>query len=250
MNTSGGPLTSDNVVHENHGKVDRAFVCVFIAYYALGLLTNLMRTFFQLSDLGRNLIGIAGIIIVMVWTLFISYFMKRGLYRRVDIGFPRPGKKTILLLVIALSSLVVGALRFGTIAADKPPLAIALVVALVIIEEIVFRSMLINFIQRAFQRSSDRIWLSVTLSAIIWASAHVASHPWTEVFGLFISGIIFGVLYQYTKSNMVGFTLHSMSNAGVVGGVIALVYYFVIGQLLGRWRSEGVAVSVDPHDKS
>jgi membrane protease YdiL (CAAX protease family) len=110
-------------------------------------------------------------------------------------------------------------------------MAIPLVVVLV--EEILFRPVLIAFMHAALARSRRRWTLAVVVSAAIWALGHATSKSLSMVLGLFVSGVILGTLYAWSGSNMAGYVGHASAATGSGGAV--LMFALCLGISLTRW---------------
>jgi membrane protease YdiL (CAAX protease family) len=74
----------------------------------------------------------------------------------------------------------------------------------VIVEEILFRPLLIGVLRRNLAATRRPALWAVVLAALCWAAVHVPSQPFAMVIGLLITGLIVGGLYVFSGSNVVG----------------------------------------------
>jgi membrane protease YdiL (CAAX protease family) len=122
--------------------------------------------------------------------------------------------------------------------------SIALPFVAVLVEEILFRPVLIVFMHAALARSPKRWTLAVVVSAAVWALAHATSKSLSMVFGLFVTGIILGTLFAWTGSNIAGYVGHELATTGSGGAV--LMFALCLGISLTRWLSRSRVQGVRP----
>jgi membrane protease YdiL (CAAX protease family) len=87
-------------------------------------------------------------------------------------------------------------------------LFLGLICALALVEELVFRWMVFGLLHRA--RISPAI--IIYFSALLFAAAHVSTKSVVELWTVFISGIVLGIIYHETRKLYLVWVLHILIN--------------------------------------
>jgi membrane protease YdiL (CAAX protease family) len=99
----------------------------------------------------------------------------------------------------------------------------------VLVEEILFRPVLITCLHDSLTRTRTSWALAVVLSATIWTVVHMPSKSASMLVGLFVAGVVVGALYAWSGTNVAGYVLHALANSGSGGAVIMFVLCLVLG---------------------
>lgn len=79
-----------------------------------------------------------------------------------------------------------------------------------IVEEVVYRL----FLQTTLLKVTGRAWLSILLTAGLFAARHIGVVPWHALAPLFVLGLAFGIAYARTGRLGVPIVMHAAFNAG------------------------------------
>jgi membrane protease YdiL (CAAX protease family) len=153
-------------------------------------------------------------------------------------------RRAAVLTVLTGVYVVLVCLRFPLASAFNPSLG--LVLGAVLVEEILFRPLLIDLLRKALAGAGNPLRLAVVGSAVIWALVHIPSKPPLQVVGIFIGGLLFGALYAFSRSNIVGFVVHATANAGSTGGLLMFGLCLLLAPLTRRRRTSAVPGEMRP----
>jgi membrane protease YdiL (CAAX protease family) len=227
-------------------RQDRQFLWVFAAYWLLGLVSNAVRT----SRTAPPSLHVGVAIVVLLATVALVAYLAKGVrtrrYGGQDLGFTVDNSRAIVLTVLAAAYAVYALLRLPSPGLERPVTLVLPVVA-VIVEEIVFRPLLIRALQRALAARRRPLLWAVVVGTLLWAAGHLPSYSLANVVGGHIlGGLLFGALYAFSGSNVIGFVVHASANAGGVGGAVVLVLYLLLAVLLRKRPVQGEATPGSP----
>jgi membrane protease YdiL (CAAX protease family) len=198
-------------------------------YVATGLCHNIMRA--NMSESSPMLIGLTGSILLLFWmTVFVGagcVGLDKNLSSFEVWGFVINRRLWISVVLVLISAVIMIPQLSGGIWSYEPSVLIKACGAT--LEEVVFRGILINALLTLIQPKS-RWGLAgiICVCAMIFAAVHIPTHPATEVWGAFTSAIALGYIYYFTRSLLLPIFGHAVANAGMIGGVLAIIGYFVI----------------------
>ena len=126
------------------------------------------------------------------------------------------------------------------------PVTLVLPVVGVIVEEIVFRPLLIRALQRALAARRRPLLWAVVVGTLLWAAMHLPSYPLAQVVGGPILGACCLARYMRSPEQRNGFVVHASANAGGVGSAVVLVLYLLLAVLLRKRPVQGEATPSSP----
>lgn len=198
---------------------DRAFLAWFVAYSVLGTVTNYLRMSDAVSVETKGLVGLAATAALLAWICFLAWSVLSGRRTLSELGFALDSWPAVTVAVVAT---VAGVAVFLRLPSPSPPSLVGYIVAAVLVEEILFRPLLIPILAKVFASSSRPLVPAALLAAALWALPHLASKAPGQVFGVFTGGLVFNALYALTGSNVAGVVLHAAANGGGQGALAAL----------------------------
>ena len=210
---------------------DRRFLLVFAGYWLLGLVSNAVRTSPTAPAPLRNAVALATLLALIALIAFLVDGVRRGRYRGPDLGFAIDNTRALALVGLTALYAAVALFRLPLTGLDRP-VFLALAILAVIVEEILFRPLLIGVLRRMLAATERPALWAVVLAALCWAAGHLPSKPFTQVIGIFLGGLLFGGLYVFSASNVVGFVVHASANGGGVGALVTLGLYLALAALL------------------
>lgn len=200
----------------------RQLAAAFAVFWIVGVVLNWARTSTTLGDATRGAVTFAATGVMLAPLAFFAWEFRRGRHSLRELGFALDSRRSVIVTVGTAVFLVVFLVRFPlSIAAFTP--AVFVPMAAVLVEEILFRPVLIRLIRKLLAPSPRSLEWAILLSAVLWALAHVPSKPPSLVVGIFVTGLIVGALYGYSGSNVFGFVFHASANAGPAGGLMMFV---------------------------
>lgn len=210
----------------------RSLAAAFVVYWLIGFANNYARTSPGVGANVRGALAALAVVLLLPALLFFAWQVARRHWSVETLGFTIGTWPSSVLTAIVGAGLAVRLLESPlTRASFHGGIAIPLVAVLV--EEALFRPVLIPFMHAALARSRGRWTLAVVVSAAIWALAHATSKSLSMVFGLFVSGVILGALYAWSGSNLAGYVGHALANTGSGGAVLMFAMCLAIS--LTRW---------------
>lgn len=112
-------------------------------------------------------------------------------------------------------------------------------------EELVFRAIAIDKLMLLMNGIRARAFWSILASSVVFLLPHIPSKSPVQLQGIFISALIFGVVYYKSGSILLPAWYHGISNAGFSGGILIAVVYCLIS--LADWaiwsRSSSLAAT-------
>jgi membrane protease YdiL (CAAX protease family) len=177
-------------------------------------------------------------IVMVLTTVALVAYLANGIrtrrYGGQDLGFTVDNTRAVVLTVVAAAYAVYAVLRLPSPGLERPVTLVLPVVA-VIVEEIVFRPLLIRALQSAFAARRRPLLWAVVAGTLLWAAAHLPSHSLANVVGgPILGGLLFGALFVFSGSNVIAFVVHASANAGGVGSAVVLVLYLLLAVLLPK----------------
>lgn len=205
-------------------RADKQFLGVFIFTSIIGFYSNSIRVSPGASM--KELIREQGFIYLAaaILVLFVSWNLLRSRYQASDLGLFIQNRRAAILAVLSLAFLFCMKVYAPATPTNQ---FTPIVITLAILEEILYRPLLINVIRKIFSSSASSSLIAVVFSSFIWTLIHIPSKPVGQLPGIFIGGMLFAAMYTYSRSNVVGFTVHATANAGPIGGFTALGFYLL-----------------------
>ncbi len=198
---------------------DRTFLAWFVLYYLFGFTSNFVRTSDSVPDRTKIVVGVLALAAVVAWIGFFVWSVVRARYAVGELGFVVNSWRSRIVSAVAVVIAVAALLRLPS---PLPPVILTQAIAAIMVEEIVFRPLLIPVLSTMFSATARPRSIAVIVAAAIWAFGHLPSKPLSQVFGIFVGGLVFNVLYVSSGSNIVGIVLHAVANTGGVGAVVTL----------------------------
>jgi membrane protease YdiL (CAAX protease family) len=178
-------------------------------------------------------VGVVALRITILTAVCLSIW-KFG-YSLTDYGFVRgTGFWVSLILVVGLVALKWrGAEPFPAIDAQ-----FAIVVLGAALEELVFRVVLIRRLTMLWGKRRSRVFAAIVASSVLFTVAHIPIKSMPELQWIFISSIIMGYIYYWTRSALFPIAYHVLSNTlpmyGWWGGTMAVGVYCLLAFATGR----------------
>jgi membrane protease YdiL (CAAX protease family) len=97
-----------------------------------------------------------------------------------------------------------------------------------LVEELVFRMLLINLLISYFSRMRHPVLLALSLSAALFVIPHIPTKDISMLIGLFTTSMIMGFVYYKLRSILIPAWLHVVANTSSFGGIVMLVAYVVV----------------------
>jgi membrane protease YdiL (CAAX protease family) len=115
-------------------------------------------------------------------------------------------------------------------------------------EEVAFKAVAIDIFVRLMHGIRANAFWAILASSVLWCIPHMVSTPPAQlVGGILLGGLLFGYIYHKSKSILVPAWIHSVANAGQVGGVLIALVYCVISSahyvLRSPYNSSKLAVA-------
>jgi membrane protease YdiL (CAAX protease family) len=225
-------------------RQDRQFLRVFAAYCLLGLVSNTVRTSQSAPPSLQNGVAIVMLLTVLALGAYVAEGVRTRRYGGEDLGLTLDSARAIALALLAAAYAVFAVLRVPSPGLERP-VTLVLPVVGVLVEEVLFRPLLIRALQRAFAARRRPLLWAVVGAAFLWAMVHLPSYPLTMVMGggHFLGGLLFGALYAFSGSNVIGFVVHVSANAGGVGSAVVFALYLLFAVLLRKRSLQGEATA-------
>ncbi len=97
-------------------------------------------------------------------------------------------------------------------------------------EELMFRSIAIEKFILLMDGIKRKAFWAVVASSVLWSVPHMPSKTPAQLLGgIFLGGLFFGYIYYKSRSILLPAWLHSVANAGYLGGVLIAALYCLIG---------------------
>jgi membrane protease YdiL (CAAX protease family) len=204
---------------------DRFAFWLVIGITPVGLIGNWIR---QYCD-SMTIIGYAMLLAVLVWLTVqakVAYDITRGGRKPAHYGFTlRIGALISAAAVLLFSVLKSSA---GDYILLSNPVEFSFKIIGATAEELLYRAMAIN-VFGAMLRSRGRndLW-AIPISAALWVLPHVPTKEIGFLPFLFLTGVILGFIYRYSRSILFPMWGHVVANASWLGGVIVIVIYVIV----------------------
>jgi len=211
---------------------ERSLAAAFVVYWLVGFANNYARTSPGVGANVRGALVMLAVLLVLLVLLFFAWQVASRRWSVEALGFTIGALPSSVLTAIVGAGLA-GSLLASPLTKANFPAGIAIPLLAVLVEEILFRPVLIAFMHAALARSRGRWTLAVVVSAAVWALCHATSKSLSMVLGLFVSGVILGTLYAWSGSNVAGYVVHALANTGNGGAVLMFALCLGIG-LTGR----------------
>jgi membrane protease YdiL (CAAX protease family) len=207
---------------------DKWLLWLTLAWSILGTLSNYVRV-----HTDNNLLNVILQFAVMALWLVIAVTIIRsipGAGRLLrDYGFSfRLGGLISLAAVVAFSAYKMVNQQAGTELIDS---TFVFKVTGAFMEEIVFRAVAINIFISYLDGIKGKTFWAIIASTIIWTIPHIPSKTLIEWEWLFVSSIISGYIYRWSRSILLPAWLHVASNTSWFGGLVACIAYLVIAAI-------------------
>ncbi len=230
-------------VLEDQTKWNRFLLIMTAVFTVAGLGNNILRGY--LEPFPSEFVAMAWMTSMGVWLLAVAFAVSFGLVRGPSTfqtwGFVIDRRLWISAALVLVTGVVPLAISGGglidSFALLKAPAAG--------VEELFFRGILISTLLSVLQpKNRWDVARIVGITAVAWTICHIPIKNGPELFGIFTGGIFFGYVYYYTRSLLMPVAVHAMANAGLLGGVVAIVGYFIIAGLIHIWSRSRRAVEV------
>jgi membrane protease YdiL (CAAX protease family) len=96
-------------------------------------------------------------------------------------------------------------------------------------EELIFRSFAIDKFVLLMDGIERKAFWAILASSVLWSVPHIPSKSPSQLLGIFLGGLFFGYIYNKSRSILLPAWIHSVANAGYLGGVVIVALYCVIG---------------------
>ena len=97
------------------------------------------------------------------------------------------------------------------------------------IEEVLFRVVAIEILMLLMHDTRAKVFWAILASSVLWSIPHAVSVSPGQLFGgIFLGGLLFGYIYYKSRSILLPAWIHSVANAGHMGGVLVVAVYCVI----------------------
>lgn len=215
-------------------RQDRQFLAIFAGYWLLGFASNVVRTSRTVPTSLQQGVLIAWLLAMVALVAYLANGVRTRRYDGNDLGCTLDNTSSIVLAVLAAAYAVYAVLRLPSPGLERPVTLVPPIV-FVIVEEILFRPLLIRALQRAFATRRRPLLWAVVVAAFLWAVVHLPSYPLSMVIsGHLLGGLVFGGLYVASGSNVIGFVVHASANAGGAGSAVVLALYLLLAVLLRK----------------
>ena len=234
---------------DDQAKWNRFLLVVTAAFVVAGFGNNILRSVG--SELSFEVAGLVGIVTIGAMILATSFAVCFGVVRGpstlVTWGFVIDRRLWIRLVLALLSVLIVIPKISGTSWFLGIPQIVS--VGTVTMEEMFFRGILISTLLSIVQpKGRWGVAGLICATAVVFAVMHIPTKNAAGLFGVFAGGIFLGYVFYYTRSLLLPIFVHVVANtaekAGPIGGVVAIVAYFVVAGLVHIWARSRRAVEV------
>jgi hypothetical protein len=215
------------VRHDPWTPRDRLLAAAFAVYGLVGVANNYARVSPRVAEGARGAIVIVGIVTVGLAFLFFATEVVRRKRPVETLGF-KVGTWPSSTLTVVAGACVAASLNTVPLTSARAA-GIALPFLAVLVEEILFRPVLISCLHGWLTPTRTSRTLAVVSSAALWTVLHVPSKSPSMLVGLFITGILVGALYVWSGTNIVGYVLHALANSGSGGAAIMFALCLVLG---------------------
>jgi hypothetical protein len=237
--------------HDRWTARDRFLAGAFVVYVLVGFAHNYARISPRIGEGARGVLVMAWVALLGLTLLFLAWEVVRRRRSVETLGFlvgTWPSSALTVVVACLAASLIKIPLTKAAFAAG-----IAVPLLAVLVEEILFRPVLITWLHDGLARARTGWALAVLLSAAIWTVVHVPSKSASMLVGLFVTGVLLGALYAWSGTNVAGYVLHALANSGSGGAVIMFVLCLVLGaggRLIERRTRRDLAPDGEAHDGS
>ena len=229
---------------------DRLLLAAFVVYGLVGIANNYARNSPRVGESARAALLIAAVVVLGLALLFFAWEVIRRRRSVETLGFMVGTWPSSALTVVVGASLAASMSRVPLTNAFTAGIAVPLLAVLV--EEILFRPVLITCLHDGLTKTKTSWALAVVLSAAIWTFVHGPGKSASMLVGLFVTGVLLGALYAWSGTNVAGYVLHALANCGIGGAVIMFVLCLVLGaggRLIERRTGRDLAPDGEAHDR-
>jgi membrane protease YdiL (CAAX protease family) len=162
----------------------------------------------------------------------IAYTVIRQQRRPADYGFSfkRGGVASLAALVAIHVYLVIS----GKVVLSPTGSSFLLTVFGAFMEELVFRAVAIDKFILLMDGIKNRAFWAILASSALWSVPHIPSKSLAQLLGgIFLGGLVFGYIYYKSRSILLTAWIHSVANAGYLGGILIAGLYCLIS--LADW---------------
>jgi membrane protease YdiL (CAAX protease family) len=204
---------------------DKWLLWLTLAWSILGIFGNYVRVHTDNDLLNFVLpLAIMALWLVIAVTIIRSITSSGRLLRDYGFSFGLGGLIS-LAVVVAFSAYKMVNQQAGTELIDP---TFVLKVTGAFMEEIVFRAVAINIFSSYFDGIKGKTFWAILASTILWTIPHIPSKTLIEWKWLFVSSIIIGYVYRWSRSVLLPAWLHVASNTSWFGGFVACIAYLLI----------------------
>lgn len=221
--------------HDRWTARDRFLAAAFVVYGLVSIANHYARISPRVGEGARGAFAMVSVVLPGLTLLFFAWEVVRRRRSVETLGFMVGTWPSSALTVVVGAYLAASLVRVPLTKAFAAGIAVPFLAVLV--EEILFRPVLIAYLRDGLTRTRTSWALAVVLSAAIWTVVHVPSKSASMLVGLFVTGVLLGALYAWSGTNVAGYVLHALANSGSGGAVIMFVLCLVLaagGRLIER----------------
>jgi len=225
---------------------DRIALAILIAYFLNGFAINILRSrpapdFSILDPLYYfSLVNYATIFALIVYSVW------RGQSTLLDWGFGLNKGVLVNIGLIILVILINHDSDSASFMFHQKFAATTIIGASA--EEIIYRAWLITVLVFVMRKVKLNVLWAVLLATMIWFVPHIPTKTGPELWNIFTGGIIFCLIYYYTRSILFTMFFHVWSNTvggmGIAGATIAGAAYFIIATIGHFTRHTAFSITV------
>lgn len=236
--------------HDRWTAHSRFLVAAFLVYGLVGAANNYARVSPRVTESARAALVMAAMVVLGLGLLFFSSEVVRGRRSLETLGFTVSTWPSAALTILVGVYLAASLNEVPLTTAFAAGIAVRLAAALV--EETLFRPVLISWLHAGLRPTRTSWALAVLSSAALWTLVHVPSKSASMLLGLFVTGVLLGALYVWSGTNVVGYVLHALANSGIGGAVMMFGLCLVLGaggRLVERRTGRDVTADGTAHDQ-
>jgi membrane protease YdiL (CAAX protease family) len=219
------PITPDMFSRiRSLGCCDKLLFLLTFAWTIVGILAN----YFRVRGPRSEALLFWSVVALILWVAVggvIAYSVIRQQRRPADYGlsFQRGGVASFVLLALIHIYLAISG-QFVLYANGSFMWS----AAGAFMEELVFRSFAIDKFILLMEGIKRKAFWAILPSSVLWSLPHLPSKSPSQLLGIFLGGLFFGYLYYKSRSILLPAWIHSVANAGYMGGVLIAALYCVL----------------------
>lgn len=204
---------------------EAGLLCVCMVYVIGGAVSNVV----QASQVDLTILAAVQYLMVAFWVILTAAAIRFAVVSGADVSrYGLSGGVVSWTTVIFCSAYTIYAFTSRSSILVPPLLGTWLGLFGVVVEEVVFRVILVHLFRKLLGPLNHSLFYSILLSSLIWSSVHIPTKDFSLVIGLFITAILVSTFYWYTRSLLLPIWLHALANTGFVGAGVAVVLYTAV----------------------